>query len=115
MGEPYVVKRLADVAPTPCPCGSSWRILTGTDNDLVSIHRVKIAQEARKHYHKTLTEYYIVLSGNGELELDDDVVAVSPGDVVMIPPGTAHVARGELEIINVVCPPFNPDDEHVAE
>ncbi|HOZ45783.1 MAG TPA: cupin domain-containing protein [Candidatus Hydrogenedentes bacterium] len=113
--EPYVIKRLEDTPETACPCGISRRILTGEDNDLVSIHHVTIDQEARKHYHERLTEYYVILDGEGEIELNDDRVAVSPGDVVMIPPGTAHVARGRFEIINIVCPPFDSDDEFTVE
>ena len=110
----YVVKTLEDTPPIACPCGTARRIITGEDNDLLSVHRVTIRKEARKHYHTRLTEYYIILSGSGEIELDDERVPVKPGDVIMIPPGTRHVARGELEIINIVCPPFDPADEHEA-
>jgi len=33
----------------------------------------------------------------------------------VIPPGVAHAARGDLTIINVVVPPFDPDDEEAVE
>ena len=115
MKTPYIVKRLDETAPVDCPCGRATRMLTAADNDLVSIHRVRICHEAKKHYHTRLTEYYVILSGTGEVELDDDRVPVSAGDAIMIPPGTAHVARGQFEIINVVCPPFDPEDEHLLE
>ncbi len=115
MSQPYVVRRLEDVEVVSCPCGAARRIITGADNDLLSVHRVTISKEAQKHYHKRLTEYYVVLSGTGEIELNDDRVPVKPGDVVMIPPLTKHVARGDFEIINIVCPPFDPNDEYLAE
>ena len=111
----YVIKKSKDVEPVSCPCGSSQRILTREDSYLLSIDRVRISKEGKKHYHKSLTEFYIILSGTGEIELNDDVVSVEPGDVVMIPPLTKHVARGEFEIINIVCPPFDPEDEHLIE
>lgn len=111
----YVIKNVDAVDGVACPCGTSKRIITRTENDLVSIHRVHICKEAKKHYHKTLTEFYIILSGEGEMELDDDIVPVSPGDVIMIPPMTRHVARGDFEIINVVCPPFDANDEFMVE
>ena len=111
----YVLKRLADVQPVVCPCGSAQRVLTGEDNDLISVHRVKISKEAKKHYHKRLTETYVILLGSGEMELNDDRVSARPGDVIMIPPLTRHVAHGNFEIINIVCPPFDPDDEIVIE
>jgi len=115
MKRPYVIKRAADAVPVQCPCGDARRILTGADNELLSIHHVTILKTARKHYHKRLTEYYVILSGTGDIQLDNDHVAVGPGDVVMIPPLTRHVARGDFEIINIVCPPFDPDDEFYDE
>lgn len=111
----YVVKKLEDVAPVPCPCGAARRILTAEDGGGVSIHRVSIRGEAQKHFHKTHDEYYVILSGAGEMELDDQRVAVSPGDVIMIPAGTRHALRGAFDIINVVQPPFDPADEFSAE
>lgn len=110
-----IVKRLADAPVVQCPCGEARRILTAADNALVSIHRVHVHKDARMHYHKKLTEYYVILSGSGEIALDGDRVRVQPGDVVMIPPGTRHAARGEFEIVNVVCPPFDGVDEYDAQ
>jgi mannose-6-phosphate isomerase-like protein (cupin superfamily) len=109
------IRRLKDTPPVQCMCGEARRILTGGDNDLVSIHRVSIRGRASKHYHRDITEYYIVLEGEGEMELDDERVPVGPGDVIMIPPGTRHALRGHCEIINVVSPPFNGQDEIPAE
>lgn len=115
MDATFLVKHLADIAPVACPCGEARRIITGADTAQLSIHRVKIRGEAKKHYHKFLTEYYVILEGAGEIEMDDALVAVKPGDVVMIPPGTRHALRGAFEIINVVVPPFDPADEFLAE
>ena len=109
------VRKASDVAPVDCPCGQARRIVTGADNDAVSIHRVRIDGEATKHYHKVLTEHYYILEGAGQIELDDRLVEVSAGDVVCIPPQTRHALRGHFEIINVVTPPFRADDEHVVE
>ena len=115
MGESYVIRNVDDVEAIECPCGSARRIITAEHNDRVSIHRTRINREAKKHYHKALTEYYVILCGSGEIEIDDDCVPVKPGDVIMIPPMTKHVARGDFEIINVVAPPFDPADEYVVE
>lgn len=107
----YLKRNFDEVEPVACPCGEARRAITSADNERLSIHRVRISREARKHHHTRLTEYYVVLSGEGEIEINDERVAVRPGDVVMIPPGTRHVARGELEILNIVTPPFDPADE----
>lgn len=111
----YIIRNAADVAPVACPCGQARRIVTAADGGAVSIHRVTISQEAKKHYHRRLTEYYYILSGEGEIELDDERRPVKPGDVIVIRPGVAHVLRGEMEILNIVSPPFDPADEYVVE
>ena len=112
----YIVRRvLEDVQPVPCPCGESMRAITGKDNDLASIHVVTISRDSKLHYHKRLTEFYYVLEGEGELQLNGDVVKLSPHTLVMIKPMTKHVARGNLKILNVVIPPFDEEDEFVVE
>ena len=109
------VRRLKTIDPVPCPCGSATRIVTSHDGPRVSIHRVEISREAKKHYHDRLTEYYYVLTGTGEIELDDARYDVAPGDLICIAPGTRHVLRGSFEILNVVVPAFDSTDEHVVE
>ncbi len=109
-----IVKKLADTPSVPCPCGEAARILTGEDNDALSVHVVRISKDSEKHYHTRLTETYYVLEGSGVMELDDERVEISPGDVIHIPPGVRHRAVGSLTILNIVTPPFDPADEHVV-
>ncbi len=110
----YIVRRvLEDVQPVQCPCGQSIRAITGKDNDLASIHVVTISKDSKLHYHKRLTEFYYVLEGEGELQLNDDVIKLKPHTLVMIKPMTKHVARGNLKILNIVIPPFDEEDEFV--
>jgi quercetin dioxygenase-like cupin family protein len=52
-----------------------------------------------------------VLEGEGVLEADGQVFALKPLTTVMIPPGCIHRAVGNLRIINVPMPPFDPADE----
>ena len=112
----YVVRRvMKDVQAVPCPCGQSIRAITGQDNDLASIHLVTISRDSRLHYHKKLTEFYYILEGQGELQLNDDVVKLEPHTLVMIKPMTRHVARGNLKIINIVIPPFDEADEFIVQ
>ena len=112
----YVVRRvMEDVEAVPCPCGQSIRAITGADNHLASIHLVTISRDSKLHYHKILTEFYYVLEGEGELQLNDDVIKLEPHTLVMIKPMTRHVARGNLRILNIVIPPFSEEDEYVVE
>lgn len=111
----YVIKRRHDCAAAPCPCGAATRVLTGEDTDLLSVHFVDIAADAQPHRHERLSEVYIVLEGQGAVELDGTREPVEPGTVVLIPPGTVHRALGKLQIINVVIPPFDPTDEQLVD
>jgi len=110
-----VIRRLRETDPVPCPCGQAFRIVTAADGGPASFHVVQIRGEATKHRHAKLTEMYYCLEGMGQIELDDEVHDFNPGTVVVIPPGVAHAARGDLTIINVVVPPFDPDDEEIVE
>jgi mannose-6-phosphate isomerase-like protein (cupin superfamily) len=110
-----VIKHRQGCRAVPCPCGQATRVLTGEDNELLSVHFVDISADAQPHWHERLTEVYVVLEGDGEVELDGAREPVSAGSVVMIRPGTVHRALGTLKIVNIVLPPFDPSDEHLAE
>ena len=97
-----------------CPCGASQRILTVNDSPAASLHVVTIKADSQAHYHKHTAEYYFVLSGEGEMHLDGDIVPVRAGHTISIPPGVKHCARGNLKIVNVVVPPFDPADEYLV-
>jgi mannose-6-phosphate isomerase-like protein (cupin superfamily) len=106
-----IIKRLDETAPVDCPCGDASRVLTSADNDRLSVHVVRISRDSKAHYHTRLTETYYVLEGSGDIELDGERTAISPGTVVHIPPGVRHRAVGELVVLNIVTPPFDPADE----
>lgn len=110
----YLVRHIMETQATQCPCGESLRMITVDDNNLASIHVVTISRDSKLHYHKILTEFYYVLEGEGLLELNDDLVEIAPGTLVMIKPMTKHRARGKLKILNIVTPPFREDDEFVV-
>ena len=112
----YLVRQIPDdVQPVPCPCGESIRAITGKDTDLASIHVVTISKDSKVHYHRNITEFYYVLEGEGELLLNDDIVKLKPGTLVMIEPLTKHRARGNLKILNIVIPPFDESDEYIVD
>lgn len=104
---------LGSLAPVRCPCGWSRRAFADVPNAPMSLHRVEITEDARTHYHKTLTETYYVLECDpgAAIELDGRLHPVRPGAVVMIPPGVRHRAVGRMTILNAVVPPFDPADE----
>jgi mannose-6-phosphate isomerase-like protein (cupin superfamily) len=110
-GKRYQVAHLNEISPAPCPCGSTRRAFAETPDGTASIHMVDISCDARTHYHKKLTEIYLILEGSGEMELDGERVPVGPMSTVLIHPGCRHRAIGEMKIVNIPIPAFDPHDE----
>ena len=109
----YVVRRVSEAPTVPCPCGQSTRPLTSADTPTCSLHVTFITDSVR-HYHRESTEIYYILEGQGKMELNDDEVAIEPGMVILIEPGTRHrvmSAEGIRTIVFTV-PPFRANDEY---
>jgi mannose-6-phosphate isomerase-like protein (cupin superfamily) len=102
---------LGDMATTPCPCGQTRRAFTDDLAQTASIHMVDITAEAQTHYHKKLTEIYLILEGEGHMELDGEMVPAKPMDTFLIKPGCRHRAVGRMQIVNIPVPAFDPEDE----
>ncbi len=89
----------------------SRRAFTDDPDQVASLHVVEISVDARTHYHKQMTEIYYILEGSGQMELDGDLHDVQPGMSILIKPGCRHRAVGQMKIINVAIPAFDPNDE----
>ncbi len=107
----YEASQLDDIQPTRCPCGWARRAFAEISMSQSSVHLVEILADAKTHYHKTLTEIYVVLEGEGWLELNGERVALRPMTAVKIHPGCRHRAIGKLKVLNIVQPAFDPADE----
>ena len=107
----YMIAQLDEVPPVPCPCGQARRAFATPDNQTATLHMVDIKTDSETHYHKKLTEIYLVLEGEGHMELDGDIVPLKPLTAVFIKPGCRHRAVGKLRIINIPVPAFDPADE----
>jgi mannose-6-phosphate isomerase-like protein (cupin superfamily) len=110
MPKNYEIAQLDEVPPVGCPCGQARRAFAEAGN-AASVHLVDISVDARTHYHERMTEIYLVLEGEGHLELDGQLVPVKPMTAVYIRPGCRHRAVGKLKIINIPVPAFDPKDE----
>ncbi len=107
----FQVVSLPQLPPQPCPCGITRRAFTDEADGIVSLHLVDIGQTAKTHYHQRLTEIYYVLEGHGQMELDGQLIDVEPGTAVLIKPECRHRAIGDLRILNIPIPAFDPNDE----
>ena len=79
------------------------------------MHVTEILEDSKAHYHKRMTEIYLVLEGQGHIELDGECVPVKPMSAVLIKPGCRHRAVGRIKILNVPIPAFDSDDEWFDE
>jgi mannose-6-phosphate isomerase-like protein (cupin superfamily) len=109
----YELVHFDKIPGVPCPCGSAHRAFQNVADFPATVHRTEIHTDARKHYHRRLTETYYILdcAPDATMELDDDVVPVSPGTCVLIRPGVRHRAVGRMTALILVLPKFDPDDE----
>jgi mannose-6-phosphate isomerase-like protein (cupin superfamily) len=106
----FEIAQLNDIAPTRCPCGWAKRAFAEPGN-VASMHVVEIETDSRTHYHKKMTEIYLVLEGEGQMELDGELFPLKPMTAVYIRPGCRHRAVGKLKIINIPVPAFDESDE----
>ena len=107
----FMITQLDAVPPVPCPCGFSRRGFATPDNAVATIHLVDIQVDARTHYHKKMTEIYLILEGTGVIELDGVAHPVRPMTSIFIRPGCRHRLVGKFRIVNTAIPAFDVADE----
>jgi mannose-6-phosphate isomerase-like protein (cupin superfamily) len=107
----FIVTQLDEVPAVKCPCGFSRRAFVSPDNPVATIHLVDIQTDAQTHYHKKLTEIYLILEGEGFMELDGERHPVKPMTAIFLTPGCRHRAVGKMRIVNLPVPAFDPHDE----
>jgi mannose-6-phosphate isomerase-like protein (cupin superfamily) len=109
----FQIVDFADLPAVPCPCGSARRAFADVADYPATVHVTSISADARLHYHKRLTEtyYFLECGQNARMQLDDEILPVNPGMCILIPPGVRHKAIGEMKVLIIALPKFDPDDE----
>ena len=107
----YIIEQMDEIESTQSPCATTRRAFVSPDNPVATIHMVDISKDSKIHYHKKLTEIYLILEGEGHMELDGELVPVKPMTSILIKPGCRHRAVGKMRIVNVPVPAFDPEDE----
>jgi len=109
----YEVVDFAEIPGVACPCGTARRAWADEADLPATIHVTDISADAKLHYHKLLTETYFFLEcgPDAKMQLDEEYLAVHPGMCIMIRPGTRHRALGQMKVLIVVFPKFDPNDE----
>ena len=106
-----IMRNVFDIAEERGVCGFRRRVITEEDSDVANVTYLRI-DDSKYHYHKTMTEFYYVISGGGTVTLDGETRPVREGDLVMIPPGVRHTSDGEMNVLIVGVPPQELDDVH---
>lgn len=107
----FDIAQLDSIDAVRCPCGFSRRAFAKPENTTATVHVVDIQADSQTHYHKRMTEIYVVLEGEGVIELDGEKFPLKPMTSVMIRPGCRHRAVGKLRILNIPIPAFDETDE----
>ncbi len=108
-----VIVDFQEIAGVTCPCGIARRAFTEVDAFPATVHVTQISVDATAHYHKRLTEvyYFLECGADAAMELDRRIVPVKPGMAILIPPEVRHRAVGEMKVLIVAQPKFDPADE----
>src|SRR3954469_1596237 len=90
-----VIQNLQQQAPFTTKDGSTIRsILDRTNapvaNQSLAEATVPAGGSTQRHYHKAAEEFYFIMEGIGEMEIDGEARPVKPGDAILIPPGAWH-------------------------
>lgn len=111
MQKNYHKVSLSELNAIKCPCGFTKRAFTELPDRIASVHYLIVKEDTKAHYHKGFTEIYTILAGEGFIEVDGEKLPVKPMDSVMIRPMCRHRPIGNITILNVVTPAFDPCDE----
>ena len=92
--------------------GLRSKMFVAADGMTISVQ----AGNVPKHMHPNTDEMQYILEGTGTIWLGDKEVQIKPGDLVIIPKGTAHggtkpdAGSAPIKAIAIKTPPQAPDD-----
>jgi mannose-6-phosphate isomerase-like protein (cupin superfamily) len=94
--------------------GSTIRELHHTERQSLAEATLEPGQTTQRHFHRRSEEIYVVLEGDGELEIDGEIRRVGSGDAALIPPGAWHEIRaaGYLRFLCCCTPPYAHEDTY---
>lgn len=76
--------------------------------------RVPAGGSTQRHHHKLTEEFYFILEGTGEMEIDGVTRPIQPGDAILIPPAAWHTitASEALRFLCCCAPPYSHEDTY---
>jgi mannose-6-phosphate isomerase-like protein (cupin superfamily) len=84
-----------------------WVILPNVDVSIIEERMPPSTSEAR-HFHEKARQFFYVLSGELEMEIDGHIYIVASGSGIEVPPRSKHQARnhgaGDVRFLVTSCP-----------
>lgn len=114
-----VVRSLDQQTPFATADGSTIRSILDRSNAPVELQSLAEATlpaggATQRHFHKRSEEFYFLLEGSGEMEVDGEIRRLEPGHAVLIPAGSWHqiVALSPLRLLCCCAPPYAHEDTY---
>ena len=117
------IRKLADAVPFTTADGSTIRSLLDrttapVDHQSLAEATLEPGTATTRHYHRAAEEFYFLLEGSGEMEIDGERARVGAGDSILIPTGAWHKLTADADCgIRMLCccsPPYAHEDTFFA-
>jgi mannose-6-phosphate isomerase-like protein (cupin superfamily) len=112
-----IVQQLENQSPFTTKDGSTIRSILDRTNAPVEKQSLAEAsmtpgQSTDRHYHKLCEEFYFLLEGTAQMDIDGETCVVGPGDAILIPAGARHqiTAQTKLRFLCCCAPPYDHAD-----
>jgi mannose-6-phosphate isomerase-like protein (cupin superfamily) len=106
----HVPELTGDALGPASPTGFRSKMFVSADGMTISVQDGNVP----RHMHPNTNEFQYILEGTGTIWLGDKEVHVKPGDLVVIPKGTAHAGTKPdgrpFKAIAIKTPPQPPGD-----
>ena len=109
--------RERDAEPFVTKDGSTIREYHHSAAQSLAEASLEAGSATQRHYHAESEEIYLVLEGDGQLEVDGEHRQVTAGDAILIPPGAWHGLTAGKDGVRILCscvPPYSDDDTFFA-
>lgn len=111
--EPFITKDGSKIKEIFHPSNSQVKNMSDAEA------RVEPGKTTKFHYHQNSEEIYVILEGEGVMEIEEEKRRVKKGDHVLIPPGKRHriknVGKEALIFLCFSTPPYSHDDTVLLE
>jgi len=116
------IRQLSEQSPFTTKDGSTIRSILDLSNAPVANQSLAEATlpaggATERHWHRDSEEFYFILEGTGDMEIDGVKRRVGVGDAILIPPGAWHqmMAEDSMRFLCCCSPPYRHEDTFFAD